>query len=680
VLCAAVVAAVTLAIAGAAPALAEVSGQVTSASDNLRTGWYPEQPTITPGALTGNTFHEDFKAKLQGQIYAQPLIADRTLLVVTEADKVYGLDPETGAVKWEKPIGIPVSSEDPEIKCPDLSPEIGITGTPVIDTTDNIAYFVANRYAKGNSDPVWEMHAIELDNNERKEAPGFPKPIEGEAENLAGVKFKAAEELQRPALLLMNGVAYAAFGSHCDKTPFQGWIVGISTSGVVKTKWATAREGGSIWQSGGGLISDGEGQILFATGNGEEPNAEADPPPGTEKPTEGRLGEAVVRVEVQSGGSLEAEDLFSPFDDEFLDEKDYDLGSSAPIALPPQLGTKAFPDLLVQGGKEGSVYLLNRDELGGTAQGLGGKDKTLRTLEKIGGVWDGAAVWPGDGGYVYLPTVSPPSSDGAGSVGHLFSFKYEVGGGEKPTLSVASKSPEEFGFGSGSPIVTSDGTNGGSAILWITRCEYGTKELCENAELRAYNPVPVGTELQQLWSAPIGTGNKFSRPYANNGHIYIANHEGDVFAYSAPAPPPPTSSGSGSTANASFTAPPPAPAPVVIPGAPLPALAHLKLPSALSASASRRHKTRLTFTLSSAGTVYITIYRSTISHHCARGAHSCTVYVATKLKFKLAGHVGSNTVTLNLSALTAGSYRLYATPIAKSGVRGVKRELAFKVA
>jgi PQQ-like domain len=689
VLCAAVVAAVTLALAGAAPALAEVPGQVTSASDNLRTGWYPEQPTITPAALTGNTFHQNFKAELQGQIYAQPLIADGTLLVVTEDDMAYGLNPETGAVKWKKEVGTPVSAAEPEIECADLKPDIGITGTPVIDTETNVAYFVATRAVPGKPASIWEIHAVKLNNGQ--EASGFPSVISGNAENspLTSVKFSPPKQLQRPALLLMHGVVYAAFASHCDTPPWQGWIVGVSTeTGAVTTKWATAEDGGGIWQSGGGLVSDGEGRILFATGSdtGTGKEEEEHPPPGPgDKPPEGQLAESVVRVEVEKSGHLKAKDFFSPSDDELLEEKDLDLGSAGPLALPSQyFGTKAVPDLLVQASKEGSVYLLNRDNLGGRDQPHGGlENDVLKEFgwEEVGGVWDGAATWPGDGGYVYIPTVSE-GRRGDGQVGHLFSFEYEVEKGtENPKLSVAAESPEEFGFGSGSPIVTSDGTNSGSAVLWITRCgEPKPEHDCENAELRAYNAVPVGGQLQQLWSAPIGFATKFSRPYASNGHVYVGNSEGDVFAYSAPPPPPPTGSGSGTTVNASSTAPPPAPAPVIIPGAPLPALAHLKLPSALSASASRRHKTRLTFTLSTAGTVYITIYRSTISHRCAHGAHSCTVYVATKLKFKLAGHVGSNTVTLNLSALTAGSYRLYATPIAKSGARGVKRELAFKVA
>ena len=153
----------------------------------------------------------------------------------------------------------------------------------------NVAYFFSKAYASGNSGPAaWKMHAVDLSNGE--EEPGFPVPISGEAQNLPGVEFNPTQQLQRPALLLMNGVVYAAFGSHCDIQPYEGWIVGVSTSGQIKTMWATSSTGSAIWQAGGGLISDGEGQILFTTGNGPPP-----PPGPGDSPPEGELGESVAR-------------------------------------------------------------------------------------------------------------------------------------------------------------------------------------------------------------------------------------------------------------------------------------------------------------------------------------------------------------------------------------------------
>ncbi|HWJ51180.1 MAG TPA: choice-of-anchor D domain-containing protein, partial [Solirubrobacteraceae bacterium] len=233
--------------------------------------------------------------------------------------------------------------------------------------------------------------------------------------------------------------------------------------------------------------------------------------------------------------------FFSPSNNVKLDEFDLDLGSSAPIALPSQFGAGTnVPELLVQDGKEGYVYLLDRNSLGGMGQGPGETDGVLQKLGPYGGVWDASAAWPGDGGYVYIPSVSPGGVD-SGSSGKLRFFKYGVDEETNdPTLSLAATSPELFGFGSGSPIVTSDGTTNGSGVLWITRCPPSE---CNKGELVAYDPVPAGPEsLQRLWHAPIGIANKFSRPDAAAGHVYVGNWEGKIIGFAGPELTPSTSS------------------------------------------------------------------------------------------------------------------------------------------
>ena len=529
-----------LALASTGSAFAEVTG----AADNLRTGWYADEPSLTPELLKSKNLEQVFETKLTGQIYAQPLVADGTLLVATEDNWVYGLDPLTGKVRWEKQLGAAVNASDPAIECDALSPHIGITGTPVIDTEKNVAYFTSNRYVSGSSgEMAWYMHAIEL-GNEGKEVSGFPVEIKGEAQNVKGLKFAPTQQLQRPALLLMSGIVYAAFASNCDKEPYEGWLAGVSTSGQLKTMWATGPHAGGIWQSGGGLLSDGPGQILFATGNGT--GSEGDPPPGPGKsPHEGSLSDSVVRVEVQHETELKATDFFSPFNNHTLNELDLDLGSGGPIGLPsPYFGTSNIPHLLVQSGKDGRVFLLNRDNLGGMAQGPGGTDAVIQELGPYGAQWDGPALWPGEGGYVYIDAVPSAESPGATKEGgYLRFFKYGVNGttGE-PELSLAGTSPDEFGYGSGSPIVTSNGTSDGSALLWVTHCPGTYSVTCEKAYLRAYSPVPSKEVPQILWEAPIGRASKFSRPDAANGHVYVGNSEGDIFAYSGPALTPSPSS------------------------------------------------------------------------------------------------------------------------------------------
>ncbi len=207
-----------------------------------------------------------------------------------------------------------------------------------------------------------------------------------------------------------------------------------------------------------------------------------------------------MRVGVQTNATLKAIDFFSPYNNEYLDSNDLDLGSAAPIALPSEyFGTPKVPDLLLQPSKEGDMYLLNRDDLGGAAQGPEGKDAVLQTFAGNGGVWDGGAVWPGDGGFVYVPSVSPGGGTGGG--GNLRAFKYGVvAETDEPTPFLAARSSETLSFGSGSPIVTSDGIAGGTAVLWITQCP---TYACTETELVAYNAVPLGGTLQKLWSRPM---------------------------------------------------------------------------------------------------------------------------------------------------------------------------------
>jgi outer membrane protein assembly factor BamB len=509
------------ALAGAGAASAEVTG----AADNLRTGWYPDEPSLAPAVVGGGHFEEAFSKSLTGQIYAQPLVANGTLLVVTEDDWIYGLDPVTGAKHWERKVGTPANAGELPIPCPDLQPHLGITGAPVIDTEENIAYFVDNELSEGKN--IWRMHAVEL--NSGNEVPGgkFPVTIQGKAQNLSA-EFVGTQQLQRPALLMLNGVVYAGFGSHCDSDPYQGWLVGVSTAGNITTKWATSASGASIWQAGGGLVSDGPGRIFFSTGNGKGPPGTNDPEPGPgTAPPEGRLGESVVHVEVQPDGSLKARDFFSPFNNKLLDEVDIDLGSSGPIGLPSQFGTLNVPHPIVQEGKYGAVYLLNGDNLGGMGES---EDHIVQELGPYGGVWGAAAAWPGDGRYVYVPSVSIPKSSEEVKNSLRF-FKYEEDGSGNPRLSPVAKTPEDFWFGSGSPIVTSNGTANGSGVIWITQC----LSKCEGlAELRAYSAVPSGGTPVPFWSAKVGAATKFSRPDASAGHVYVGNHEGRIIAFSSP--------------------------------------------------------------------------------------------------------------------------------------------------
>jgi outer membrane protein assembly factor BamB len=139
---------------------------VTMANNDLRTGWYGDQPGLSPAKVGGSTFGKLFTASVVGQVYAQPLVSAGVLLVVTEANHVYGLDPETGVAKWSRSLGTPWNASD--LGCADLLPTIGVTGTPVIDASGT-AYFLAKTYASGSSGPgAWDMHAVDVQTGWRR--------------------------------------------------------------------------------------------------------------------------------------------------------------------------------------------------------------------------------------------------------------------------------------------------------------------------------------------------------------------------------------------------------------------------------------------------------------------------------------------------------------------------------
>jgi PQQ-like domain len=512
-----------------------------SGNDPLRTGWYPDQPGLNPSAGGGCGFGEQWSTGVDGQVYAAPLVdpgagANGTLLVATETNHVYGLNAETGQQAWHRSdLGVPWNPAD--LGCNDLIPSVGITSTPAIDPTTHTAYLFSKTYAAGTSGPAqYKVHAIDVATGAEK--PNFPVVIQGAADNDPSAIFDATQHLQRPGLLLMDGVVYAAFGGHCDFPPYRGWVVGVNgTSGATTARWTDValvppsppelgKPGGGIWQAGGRLVSDAPGDILLVSGNGEVPPA---PLPGsTPSP---RLGESTIRLHVLPGGTLQATDFWTPCNAQDLSDNDHDIGSGAPLALPNSFGTSAVPHVLVVVGKEGPIYLLNRDDLGGFQQGAPGScvDGSGNAGDDIGssfalpntpGVWATPAMWPGDGGSIYVPN---PTFFGA-NAGKLTSYNV-VDVGAQPTLSLAGQSSDPFGYGSSSAIVTSEGTSSGSALVWVTFFPVNPGQQ-QNGELRAYDANPAGGVLTLRGSWPIGTGNKFTTPTVHDGRVYVVARDG----------------------------------------------------------------------------------------------------------------------------------------------------------
>jgi iron transport multicopper oxidase len=523
----------------------------TQAADDLRSAWYSNQPDLAPEIVEGRDFGRLFSRRVEGQVYAQPLVSSGILLVATEANHVYALDPGDGHVLWEvgpDRLGLPFDpqayrNEKDKRQCMDLVPTVGITGTPVVDPSSGVAYLVAKTSSTNDCTPAagghveWCAHALDLGDHGR-ELQGFPVrvwPASEKAATLHGNTVVPENLSQRSGLLLLGGVVYAAFGAMCDLSPWTGWVVGVPTTGKgVRTRWSTetgAIDGAGVWQSGGGLVSDGPGRIFLATGNandGGTPKGGGQIPSNRPPP---HLGESVVRLQVEGDGTLRAVDFFSPADADKLDGWDADLGSCGPVGLPsgPGLpfGTDRYPHLLIQVGKLGEVYLLDRDHLGGVRTGPGDTDAVVAHVGPYGGVWSKAALWPGDGGYVYIPTASDGVSAG-GSAGYLNAFRYVLDGKGNPTLHLAGRSPDELGFGSSSPVVTSQGTSSGTALVWVVR---SPSHSGDGAELRAYDAVPREGSLRLRFKASVGQASKFNPPGVSNGRVYVGTRDGHVIGF-----------------------------------------------------------------------------------------------------------------------------------------------------
>ena len=511
---------------GAVAARGAAADETTTSQDNLRTGWDPDEPELTPASVSGRTpgytFGQVFRTAVTGQVYAQPLVIGSTVIVATEQDDVYGLDASTGAVQWQTSLGTPYVIPN----CTDLAPDIGVTGGPVYDPATGDVYLVAQTVPK--TAPSYHLFGI----NPATGAVVFKEFLGGRPSNDPDITLNAADQLERPGLLLLNGWVYAAFGSHCDHSPWTGFVNGVNVSTRASTEWGdetgvTDNEAG-IWQGGGGLMSDGPGRIIVSTGNGVSPP----PGPGTRPP--GQLGDSVVRLAVNSNGTLSAKDFFSPVNAPALDAGDTDYGSGGPVGLP--FGTSQYPHVLAQAGKDGRIFLLNRDDLGGREQGRGHGDDALSVTQPYNGQWGHPAAFGG------TPTLT------AANQGHASDYLYYIGRDDslrmlkagvnksgEPRLADVASSSVVFGFSSGSPVVTSTGPHINTGVVWAV---YSSGITGSNGALEAFAANPGGTctaaapcTISPIWSAPIGTASQFTTVATTGGMVYVGTRDGAVYGF-----------------------------------------------------------------------------------------------------------------------------------------------------
>jgi len=501
--------------------------ETTLGYGSRRTNWYSHEPGLTVPAISQPDFGQLWSTTLPrpagtdatsypNQMYAQPLVAGGHVIVATEENQVYALDPQTGAVQWKNKFG---SGWAPTVSCGDLTPRIGITSTPVYAPGTRTVYFITKSDDGIDADhPHLRMHAIDVDTG--KERAGWPLVLAGSATN-SGVALNPQTANQRAGLLLMGGAVYFATASHCDRGPYVGFVGRVNVAGTPHLTLWSAESGGAadqagIWQSGAALASDGPGRIFLATGNGVSPA----PGPGDKPP--GTLAESVVRLAVAANGTMSAKDFFSPANNDQLDQNDADLGSGGPVPLPDSWGSLTHQHLITITGKDGIVRLLDRDALGGMGQGPGGTDKVVNALT-LQGVWGRPAIFSSDTDHLmYLQPSRAP----------LQAVRETPDAHGEPTLSVAGASVDSYGYTSGSPIVTSDGTNLSTAAVWVVTVNDGSGS---GAMLRAFpaDP-PIGGNWRPIASFPLGTAAKFIQPATDGGRLFVGTRDGRVLAFGRP--------------------------------------------------------------------------------------------------------------------------------------------------
>ncbi|MBV9696603.1 MAG: chitobiase/beta-hexosaminidase C-terminal domain-containing protein [Gammaproteobacteria bacterium] len=516
--------------------------------DAARTGQNTSETALTPANVNSSSFGKSYSYTVDGYVYAQPLylanltvnsVARNVVFIATQHDSVYAFDADHSVQLWKASLldaahgaasgATTVPSGD--IASSDIVPEIGITGTPVIDATAGTLFVVSK--TKENGAYVQRLHALDVTTgNERA---GSPVTIQGSVSGTGigsvngTIAFQPEWELNRPGLTLANGTVFVGFGAHGDNGPYHGWLFAYNSTTLARTAIWNSSPGGKgngLWQSGASMATDvvnGVPRLFFATGNWFS-TGNGGPNPSPPYTAGQDYSNAIVRMDITNGG-LTVSDEWTPFDQQTLSSTDQDQTSGGVLLLPDQSGANVHE--LVQVGKNGRIEVLNRDNLGGfnsssnsqIVQEIGGK---------VQGLWSTPAYW---NGRVYF-------------WGNGDSLKqFSLSGGQLSTSPTATASVSS-NFPGASPVVTSNGTSNG--ILWAIRSDaYSTGG---PAVLYAFDATNVANLLyssaQNASRDAAGKAVKFAVPLVVNGKVYVsAQGEVDVYGLLASAPPsapPPT--------------------------------------------------------------------------------------------------------------------------------------------
>jgi len=505
---------------------------LTSHGDGFRTGWNSTEAQLTPQSVAGNSFGLLRSLDLDDQVDAQPLVVSDqpiegqesvhdVVYVATEGNSVYAFDPSSGEQLLHVNLGPPVPRSILPGKCLNNGDNIGIASTPVIDMAAETMYVVA--YTAEAGTPVYRIHALDLRTLKDRISPAPVIKSVVNASAISPIRFDAGANRQRAGLALANGNVYAAFASFCDlKTrASRGWVLGwqqdtlkpLPSRPLVDRKAAGSAAWflSSIWMSGAAPAVDASGRLHVVTGNRVTGAADPIPVPAGER----EMSESVAAI---SGDLRMVSEYFTPSNRDELDDADLDLGSGGIMLVPDQDGP--VKHLAAAAGKDGTLYLLDRDHMGGFVPK--GVDKVVGKYA-IGQCFCAPSYFVGGDGISRIVT-----SGGA----NIMVWKIMTSPWvrlERDSISHHIVSGQFQGF---MTTVSSNGTDGG--VIWAVAHppDQGTPTITLHA-FDASNATRLFSQAAGTWPNRDGTANVV--PVVANGKVFVAGYRSlSVFGLRVP--------------------------------------------------------------------------------------------------------------------------------------------------
>jgi hypothetical protein len=489
-------------------------------NDNARSGQNLTETILTPSNVNSSTFGKLFVISVDGKVDAQPLYLAQinisnqgmhnVLYVETEHGSVYAFDADRGTLLWQVSMLTAGETTSDDHGCGQITPEIGVTATPVIDPKagPHGTVYVVGMSKDGAGNYHQRLHA--LDATTGAEEFGGPQNIQatfpGTGDNSSGgnVVFAPGQYAERAGLLLLNGVVYTAWTSHCDIRPYTGWIMGFDQSTLAQVSVFNVTPNGnegSVWMSGAGLAADTSGNIFLLDANGTFDSALD----ANGFPNQGDFGNAFLKIST-TNRQLAVADYFEMFNQGAENGSDEDLGSGGALVLPDLTdGSGQTRHLAVGAGKDSNIYVVDRDAMGKFNASANNVYQEIQNALS-GTVFSMPAYFNGT---VYYGAVGDNIKAFAISSARLAGTP-------------ASQTSNAFGYPGATPSISANGRS--NAILWAA-------ENGGNAVLHAYDATNLAHELYNSNQVSggrdqFGAGNKFITPMITNGKVYVGTTNG----------------------------------------------------------------------------------------------------------------------------------------------------------